>query len=133
MSRLNSKLDSINELRLEPIPGGKAIKAVKVARVDSTIAVLGEDGTIYSNSVEAHFSYPVTHGREGMRLGRVLDACIKLGVLSAKAVAAHKADAKARQEREQRRCAAQAMLSNAADAGVKLTARQQAQLEQIAK
>lgn len=133
MSRLNSKLDSINELRLEPIQGGKAIKAVKVARVDSTIVVLGEDGTIYSNSVEAHFSYPVTHGREGMRLGRVLDACIKLGVLSSTAVAAHKADAKARQDREERKFAASQVLSSAAKAGVKLTARQQAQLEQAAK
>lgn len=133
MSRLNSKLHSINELRLEPLPGGKALKAVKVARIDSTIVALGEDGTIYSNSVEAHFSYPVTHGREGMRLGRVLDACIKLGVLSSKAVAAHKADAKARQEKDARKFAAIAVLESATEACVKLTAKQLATLERAAK
>ena len=99
MSRLNSKLDNINQLRLEPIPGGKAIKAVKVARVDSTIVVLAENGTIYSNAVSAGVSYPATHGRDGLRLGRMLDACIKLGVLTAKAVKAHKANAKADEER----------------------------------
>lgn len=133
MSRLNSKLDSINELRLEPLPGGKALKAVKVARIDTTIVALGEDGTIYSNSVQSHFSYPATHAREGMRLGRVLDACIKLGVLSAKAVKEHKADAKARQDREERKYAASDVLSSAAKAGLKLTEKQLATLEQAAK
>ena len=133
MSRLNSKLDSINELRLEPLPGGKALKAVKVARIDTTIVALGENGTIYSNAVLSHFSYPVTHGREGMLLGRVLDACIKLGVLSPKVVAEHKADAKARHDREVRKSAAETVLYYAKEAGVKLTAKQTAQLEQAAK
>ncbi len=133
MSRLNSKLESINQLHLEPIPGGKAIKAVKVARIDTTIVVLGQDGTIYSNSVQSRISYPVEHAREGMRLGRLLDACIKLDVLSSKAVAEHKADAKAKHDRSSRREAAKSMLSDAATAGVKLTAKQIAQLEQAIK
>lgn len=133
MSTLNSKLDSIKQLSLEPIPGDKALKAVKVARIDSIIVALGEDGTIYSNSVQSHLSYAVPHGCEGMRLGRVLDACIKLGVLSAKAVKEHKADAKARRDREERRYAASTVLSSVAKAGVKLTAKQIATLEQAAK
>jgi exosome complex RNA-binding protein Rrp4 len=93
MSHICSKIESIDNLWLEPLPS-KVTTVTKITKVDNIIVALGANGKIYTNGVVSHVAY--TAGHEG-KLGAVLDGCIKLKVLSANAVRQHKEEAAKRQ------------------------------------
>lgn len=95
MSTICSKIDSIDNLWFEPFPT-KPVATVKVCRVENIVVALGANGKIYTNGVQERVAY--TGGHDG-RLGYVLSGCIKLGVLTAKAVKQHKDDCIERQRK----------------------------------
>lgn len=128
MSYIRSKIDDINKLRFEPIPGGGAMKAMQVARVDNTIVVLGADGVVYTNHVSKGLSY----SGEGHRLESVLMGCIKLKLLTASAVRQHQAIIQDRREKMECEYAANDILSGAEKLKLRLTNAQKGRLEKLA-
>jgi hypothetical protein len=127
MSTICSKIESIDRLWFEPF-SAKAVKVVKACAVDTTIVAIGEDGKIYTNGVIKRIAYSC-HGDEG-KISRVLDGCIKLGVLSASAVRQHKSDVAARAKKREMRWAADQIEDYANRLGISFT---DEQLDEIAK
>lgn len=124
MSHIFSKYDKLNLLRFEPI-SAKVVAVEKMTTIDGTIVVLGKDGVIYTTGVGKGFGYSLSH--EG-RLARVIDGCVKLGVLSAEAVAEHKAIQKAKAEQQSRKWEARRLVEAAERLGLNLTAHQKKKL-----
>lgn len=124
MSTIQSKFDDISKIRFEPLTAA-VVAVVKLTRVDRTVVALGANGTVYTDGVSAHCYYH--DGHEG-KLSRVLDGCVKLRLLTAKAVEQHKAATKARSDKAHNEWAAESIIDNAKDLGLNLTAAQQAKL-----
>lgn len=121
MSIIISKVETLNQLRFEPITA-KVVKVVKMTRVnDRTTVVLGENGTIYTNGVQANIGYG--GGHHG-KLSDVIDGCVKLGLLSAAAAKEHKDWRAGQSERNEKRCAARNIKGYAVKLGLRLTAKQ---------
>ena len=120
MSRLFSKIDAIENLQFEPLRA-KPVKALKAVCQNGTTVILGADGVIYLPHITSRVYYPSSN----RSLSDALDACIKMGVLTDKAVAEHRADEAARQVREENRYCAEYIVGYAQTLGVQFTKAQQ--------
>lgn len=89
MSRICSKVQSLNDLIFEPITA-KPVAVTKVVNVNGTIVAVDANNSnkIHTTGVVGHCAYSF-HDEDGSRIGRVLAGCIKLRVLSAGAVKKH--------------------------------------------
>lgn len=117
MSTICSKIESIDRLWFEPIPA-KVTTVTKITRVDNITVALGANGKIYTNGVIDRCAYTQSH--DG-KLGRVLDGCIKLKVLSANAVRQHKEDSERRQAKRDRKWNVERFTEAAQALGIELT------------
>ena len=126
MSSISSKIESIDRLWFEPITA-KVIATKKITMVDNTIVALGEDGKIYTTGVISRVCYSM-HGNDG-RIGRVLDGCIKLKVLSSNAVRQHKENIQKLHEARDKKWNKEQLLDYANKLGVELTPEQLEQMK----
>ena len=129
MSRIRSTIEDINDLTFEPIGGGRAMSALKVARVDTTIVVLGKNNVVYTNAVRARISY----SGNGKSLLRALEGAKKLGVLSESAVRQHTAAVEAERIAYNNKWRAEQMIEAAKELNLKLTQSQVAMLKKLSK
>ena len=127
MSYIFSKYEELNRLRFEPITA-KVVAVEKMTTIGGTIVVLGKDGVIYTTGVSKGFGYSLSY--EG-RVARVIDGCVKLGVLSAEAVAEHKAIQKTKAEEQSRKWEARRLVEAAERLGLNLTAHQKKKLNPL--
>lgn len=123
MSKLFSKIDDIAKLTFEPIRA-RVIIASKAVNSNGTTVILGANGTLYCSGIKTRLAYQNTT----RNLSAALDACIKMGLLTEKAVAQHRADEKAYFAKRARQWAADSIQSNAETLGIKFN---QAQLKII--
>jgi hypothetical protein len=120
MSRLLSKIDAIEKLWFEPLRA-KPVKALKAVYQNGTTVILGADGVIYLPRITKRIYYQFSN----RSLGDALDACIKMGVLTDKAVAEHRANEAALQAKKENAYCAEYIVSNAQTLGIQFTKAQQ--------
>lgn len=88
MSWIISKVESIEALRFEPFPT-KPVNLAKMVRIGERVVVaVDERGRVFSTQVLKGVSYSLGSSSS---LDSTLEGCIRLGVLSAAAVRAHRA------------------------------------------
>lgn len=120
MTMLISKIDSINNLVFNPLKS-KPIRALKAVKQNGTTVILGADGEIYLNSIKSRVAYNFTN----RSLSDALDACIKMRVLSDKAVAEHRSNEAAREVNQEAMHCAKYISEHAKILGVAFTKAQQ--------
>ena len=120
MSKLFSKIDEIQKLQFEPLRA-KPVKVLKAVCQNGTTVVLGVDGAIYLTRITSRVYYQSTN----RALSDALDACIKMGVLTDKAVAEHRANEAANQVKKENSYCAKYIVGHAETLGIQFTKAQQ--------
>jgi hypothetical protein len=136
VTRIQSKVKSVNDLVFHPIPTHpvNVARAVRVGgdKRDGKSGVtvfVGTDGRVYSTGVRASVTY--TQDSTGDRLWQTLAGCQKLGLLSAEAVRQHKAHAEETAKRNALEYAAECFGKEAQAIGIKLTAAQKRHAQKL--
>lgn len=117
---IHSKVPSLSHLRIQPMPA-KPLKGATVLRIPAsgTCVAIGPNGTLYSTQViggsKNHRN--LDHGR----IRCTIDGLIKLGALSTAAVEEHQEGIRLAEERGMRASAADGLLDDAKELGIKLT------------
>lgn len=124
MSSLWSKIDSINELIFEPFRA-RVVKVEKACAIDGSIVALGTNGVIYWSGARKRVSYSFT----SRSMENALKGCIKLELLSEKAVQEHMEWDRQRKEKRDQYYAADNLEDYAKILGLKLTKSQQAKID----
>ena len=120
MSKLFSKIDEIQKLQFAPLRA-KPVKVLKAVCQNGTTVVLGVDGAIYLTRITSRVYYQSTN----RSLSDALDACIKMGVLTDKAVAEHRANEAAYQVKKENSYCAKYIVDHAETLGIQFTKAQQ--------
>lgn len=119
MSMFCSKIKAVRELRFEPIPT-RPIAVVRAVSHEGVTAMLGKDNRIYTNAVEKNTCY----GNTTEFRSNLFHCCLKLGVLSARAVKEHNEyEAKLAKQRDDR-WAAERLFTASNELGLMLTVSQ---------
>jgi hypothetical protein len=124
---IQSKIADIEQLRLYPFPV-RPVAVARAVRTGRATVAIGKDGRIYTTQADAAVYWTTVD-----RKADTIACLVKLNMLSAKAVAQHRA---AEQEETRARAikyAADSVLDNAAVAGITLTKAQHKQLLAAAK
>lgn len=123
---IHSKIADIESLRFYPLPV-RPVAVVRAVRSGRAYVAIGKDGRIYTSQADAQV-YWTTIDRKADTI-----AClIKLNMLSATAVAQHRAAEKAEAQARAKKYAAGAVIDNAEVAGITLTAGQLKKLKAAA-
>lgn len=125
-----SKIKDIDGIIIYGLPA-KPIAISKAVRVESTIVLVAQDGTLYATGL-AQGAYAYRDGALASRLAQIMTGLQKLGVLSKGAVEQYKALQSKSEADQRRRWAAKDILNRARDAGLTLTAAQRRELEAAA-
>lgn len=125
-----SKVERLSYLRIHAIPA-KPLRDVSLARAPNSDVVVAVDakGKLYSTQSRAGTTTAITHLDHG-RIRSTIEGLMRLGVLSAKAVAEHKAIVAKEDAVSRRKTDAKCLLMEAKDFGIKLT---KAQLRVVEK
>lgn len=129
---LGSPIKAIKELKIQPIPHDKGLEVVKATQIGkrcSALAVLGADGTVYTN----RFRTPSGFYGFGWDLGDFLMACARLGVITRKEAGTHIRAAAAWRMKDRKQDDIKGFKNRAQALGIKLTAQQRKKLEQHSK
>lgn len=119
---VQSRVQSLADLVLFPLPS-RAINVARAVRQDNVLVITDERGKVYSSAVSSHRRY-----LGGKGLASTFRALVKLGKLSAEAIAEHdRIEAEARAAYRQG-SAAREILGSVKEAGITLT---QAQLRKL--
>jgi len=127
-SYLYSKIDSIHKLTFEPLRA-RVVKVIKACNINGTTVILGANGVIYCSGIKNRLAYSFTP----RSLENALQACIKMGLLSDKAVQQHLDEEKERWGKSKRGYAAKEIVDAAKCLGIKLTKSQQAKIDLYAR
>lgn len=130
MSHLASPVKSISELRIHPLPAGKAINVTKAIRYDGKTFILGAEGTVYSSCVRDNGFYTLSMWGFATSMVRAL---ARIGVITRKDAETHLAAARATDEWRHKRERVADFAASARKIGMKLTRKQLRQLEKMKK
>jgi len=115
---INSKITQIESLRFYPLPV-RPVAAARAVRSGRAYVVIGQDGRIYTSQADTGVYWTTID-----RKADTIAALIKLNMLSAAAVAQHRAAEQEESKARSTKYAADAVLDNAEAAGITLTASQ---------
>lgn len=128
MACVSSPIQQIDDLSIESLPTGKPVAAEKVVRIDGLILIVGKNGRLYAHGhrFDGRFSY--TFGTWPWT-DPLMKALAKAGVISKEAAKQHAEKAAEFTAKREAKNAADRLVYVAKEAGIKLTARQLAQIE----
>lgn len=115
------------DIRIEPIPA-RPIKVARVVRTDNVTVFLDDKGRIYSTGIRNGFAYTPGWGDSSNHVA-TFQCLVKLGVISKADADEHERIAKEISDRRFRKYAAEALVKNAKEVGLKLTAAQIKKIE----
>lgn len=126
MSHVTSPVKKIDELLIHRMPSGQVIPAVKAVKADGITFILGNDGKIYSNSVQDRAYYGLTRWRFASPL---VNALHRMGVITKNEAKAHIDACRRADEKRERQYACAQLSSYARKFGITLTANQKRTLK----
>lgn len=115
-------------IRIESIPTRPIITVARVVRHEDVTVFLDDKGRIYSTGIKNGFAYTPGHGNSRNHVA-TYQCLVKLGVISKADADEHERIANEISDRRSRKYAAEALVKNAEEVGLKLTAAQVKKIE----